>query len=255
MCGINEQSLDQSCVSHGPVRSNVNNRLFHAYGACFLGSDGGEQINEWGQRWKRVVSIRGQQYVLPGGSVGREFVNLLTNEVSMLSRGEAISERLIVFCGVVLQRDSMVNKGMDIRRLLKRRMDAWKQNRFDELVYELERCARIKSKVRSSNSEDHIIKVFSRLILRGQVRSAVRRLTDRAPGQILTPTSVVDPSGKTVFDVLKEKHPEPRCVNANAFIKCEELPPFMDVDVTGGHVERVGRKLQGGAGPGGTTAM
>ena len=136
MCGINEQSLDQSCVSHGPVQSNVNDRLFRAYGACFLGLDGGEQINEWGQRWKRVVSIRGQQYDLPGGSVGREFVNLLTNEVSMLSRGEAISERLFVFCGVVLQRDSMVKKGTDIRRLLKRRMDSWKQNRFDELVYE-----------------------------------------------------------------------------------------------------------------------
>ena len=175
---------------------------------------------------------------MPGGSVGRELVNLLTNEVSMLSREEAISERWIVFCGVVLQRDSMVKKGTDIRRLLKRRMDAWKQNRFDELVYELERCARIKSKVGSSNSdEDHIIKVFSRLMLRGQVRSAVRWLTDRAPGQILIPTSVVDPSGKTVFDVLKEKHPEPRCVNENAFIKCEELPPVMDVDVTGGHVE------------------
>ena len=174
----------------------------------------------------------------------------------MLSTGEAISERLIVFCGVVLQCDSMVKKGTDIRRLLKRRMDTWKQNRFDELVYELERCARIKSKVRSSNSdEDHIIKVFSRLMLQGQVRSAVRWLTDRAPGQILTPTSVVDPSGKTVCDVLKEKHPEPRCVNEKAFIKCEELPPVMDVDVTGGHVERVGRKLQGGAGPGGTTAM
>ena len=89
-------------------------------------------------------------------------------------------------------------------------------------------------------------------MLRGQVRSAVRWLTDRAPGQT---TSVVDSSGKTVFDVLNEKHPEPRCVNENAFIKCEELPPFMDVDITGGHIERVGRKLQGGAGPGCTKAM
>ena len=47
----------------------------------------------------------------------------------------------------------------------------------------------------------------------------------------------MNPSGKTVFDVLKEKHPGSRCVNENAFINCEELPSFMDVDVTGGHVE------------------
>ena len=84
----------------------------------------------------------------------------------------------------------------------------------------------------------------------GEVSSEMADWSETRPDS--DPTSVVNPSGKTVFDVLKEKHPESRCVNENAFINCEELPSFMDVDVTGGHVEWVNRKLQGGAGPGGT---
>ena len=44
------------------------------------------------------------------GAVGREFVDLLTSEVSMLSNREVRSERLIVFLSVILQRDSMVKR-------------------------------------------------------------------------------------------------------------------------------------------------
>ena len=31
---------------------------------------------------------------------------------------------------------------------------------------------------------------------------------------------------------------------------CDELPPMVDVDVTGAHVEKVARQIKGGAGPG-----
>ena len=35
---------------------------------------------------------------------------------------------------------------------------------------------------------------------------------------------------------------------------CDTLPPLIDVDITGGHVEKVARRIQGGAGPGGSDA-
>ena len=41
------------------------------------------------------------------------------------SRGEVKSDCLIVLLAVILQRDAMVNKTGDIKRLLKRRMDQW----------------------------------------------------------------------------------------------------------------------------------
>ena len=91
--------------------------------------------------------------------------------------------------------------------------------------------------------------------LRGQLRSAVRWLTERdSGGSVLLPSTVIDPSGKSVLDVLKEKHPDPSPSVKEAFLVCEELPPLMDIDVTGAHICKVARKIQGGAGPGSTTA-
>ena len=60
-----------------------------------------------------------------------------SDEVALLSNGSFISERLIVLLGVILQRDTMVIKGTDIRRLLKRRMEMWRLEHYDELLFEL----------------------------------------------------------------------------------------------------------------------
>ena len=71
---------------------------------------------------------------------------------------------------------------------------------------------------------------------------------------VLDPTLVVQ-DDKTVFDLLKEKHPPPSLLNERACLPCDDLPPLIDVDVTGSHVERVARMIRGGAGPGGSSAI
>ena len=73
---------------------------------------------------------------------------------------------------------------------------------------------------------------------------------------MLDPNSLAeDKSGlmdKTVFEVFKDKHPEPSAVDDNAFIHCADLPVLVDVDVTSAHIEKVARKIRGSAGPSGT---
>ena len=71
--------------------------------------------------------MSGSQYDLPGGAVGREFVDLLTSEVRLLIDNSAVSDRLMMYCPVMLQRNHMVRVGSDVRRLLKRRMEMWKK--------------------------------------------------------------------------------------------------------------------------------
>ena len=56
------------------------------------------------------------------------------------------------------------------------------------------------------------------------------------------------PTGKTVLEVLKSLHPEQAEANSDAFMDCEKIPALLQVDITAGHVERVIRKLSGGAG-------
>ncbi|KAL5506022.1 hypothetical protein EMCRGX_G007585 [Ephydatia muelleri] len=80
-------------------------------------------------------------------------------------------------------------------------------------------------------------------MLRGQVRSAVRWLTERMnDGGVLDPSQLVNDGSKRVLDVLREKHPDPANSGTQAFLPCHHLPPLTDVDVTGSHIEHVARR-------------
>ena len=134
-------------------------------------------------------------------------------------------------------------------------MEAWRRGLFSELVHESCRCARQSVTTFVGTSGDgHTLKVFTRLMLRDQVRAAVRWLTDRAPSKVL-PAIPVNHTGKSVFDVVRDKHPDPSVPAEDAFIQCDTPPPSMDVDITNSHVELIARSVRGGAGPGGSTAI
>ena len=61
-------------------------------------------------------------------------------------------------------------------------------------------------------------------MLRGKVKEATRWITQRMTDNVLTPTEVDSNSGKTVFEVLKEKHPMPGTVDPIAFIDSNTFP-------------------------------
>ena len=90
-----------------------------AYGATLIPS-GSCSHSDWHRRWKSVIYHSGNHYVLPGGPTGRRYVDLLTEDVQHLAVVNFPSERVLVFSSVMLQRDQMVRKDADIRRLLDR---------------------------------------------------------------------------------------------------------------------------------------
>ena len=210
------------------------------FGASLLHSEGGDRDDVWCKRWAKAVCFKCHHYDLPGGATEREFVGLFSEEVLKLAIGEVRSEQLIVFLVVLLPRDALV-KGAHVRHLLKRRMQAWRSNQIDELLFDAERCSQQMPKPQRGNGdEEHTVRVFTRLMLRGQLRSAVRWMMERASsGGILDPSTVGHEGGKTVLEVLKEKHPEPREASVRAFLSCDELPPLVDIDVTAAHVQKV----------------
>ena len=63
-------------------------------------------------------------------------------------------------------------------------------------------------------------------------------ITDRSEnGGILKPDDVVG-NGKTVKDVLEEKHPDQAEPSPEAFIICENLPALVEVDITEAHIKK-----------------
>ena len=88
------------------------------------------------------------------------------------------------------------------------------------------------------------MKVFTHLMLRGQVRSAVRFITDRVHGGgVLSLDASTGVPGHSVLDILREKHPEPGVTDESAFMSCDDLPPLLDLDITADYVERVAHQI------------
>lgn len=100
------------------------------------------------------------------------------------------------------------------------------------------------------NNEDnnHVLKVFSRLMMRGNTRAAVRWITERGSNGILNPLDRISDDGEmTVLDALKEKHPEAGSIDDHEeTLEFSDVPSFVDVDITGSHIERTARALHGG---------
>ncbi|KAI5729294.1 hypothetical protein M8J76_001076 [Diaphorina citri] len=137
------------------ARSPLNELFIRGFGVPMTNSDGGNYTETWHVRWNCAVKLKGRQYSLPQGAIGRQFVSQLTDEINTLASSNAPSEKVLFFCSTILQRDKMVTKGADIRRLLKKRLEMWNNGHFDELLHEAERCNRQMKTGNGDISEDH----------------------------------------------------------------------------------------------------
>jgi hypothetical protein len=213
----------------------------------------------WYARWLKVIEFHRKQYSLPGGAIGRDFVDQLADEIDALAKGRTRSEQIIVFSAVLLQKDPHVKKTCDVRRLLNRRLRLWREGHFDELLQEAVRCdmqlRRAIDKRTRTPIDEVVHRVFTRLMLQGKVREAVRWITNRESGGILSPDDHLCSEGnsKSVLELLREKHPHPQEPNEEVLrgIRDSQLPLQVEIDVTASHVEHVARRIKGGAGPGG----
>ena len=132
----------------------------------------------------------------------------------------------------------------------------WKEGLFLELVREAELCDRNLPKSSGEMTSEKESKIFSDLILQGRLREAVRFITDRQGGGVMDPNDDAGkPSGKTVLQVLKDKHPEQRIPDEDDFMACEALPVLVEIEITNAHVEKAARKMFGSAGISGFDAF
>ena len=202
-CQFEERPLDSR---------ELRDLMVEAYGLPFA-STMVTDSSDWAKRWNTVIHLSGSHYSLPRGPVGRRYVTLLTEEIQHLTQKLYSSERLIVFSSVILQRNKIVKKTRDIKDTLERRLSLWCDEKYDILVQEAVRCDHPFQRIRQGKpkSDDHITKVFSRLMLQGKVRAAMHWLSGESRGRVLclTDTVQLQPDGPpvSVIDALRSKHP------------------------------------------------
>jgi len=88
-------------------------------------------------------------------------------------------------------------------------------------------------------------------VIQGKLRDAVRWITERSEdGGVLRPDQITE-NGKTVLEILRNKHPEQMCPDPESFAVTDTLPVLLEVNITGRHIERVAHRIRGSAGPSG----
>ena len=205
----------------------------------------------WTERWVKSVQLPKRLYTLPNGNIGRKYVDLLTHELKLLSTtADSTSKRVLVMSRVLLQRDPMIKASKDIRTLIGRRIEDWKENKFDKLLAEAVRCGK-KKQINQDNLDDkHVSKVFASLMMKGKKRSAMRLLSERASEGVLDPMQEVK-KGLTVLETLKSKHPEPHKSHLSSRLQVPVLPDIEDVIISSASIEKTTRSLQGSSGASG----
>ena len=122
-------------------------------------------------------------------------------------------------------------------------------------MQEAVRCDKaLRCSSKRENDSSHVIRVFIRLMLKGNVRAAVRRVSEKSRG-VLNPTDLHDvkkSNGESVkmsvFEVLQRKHPDPVISSKLALLPSTDLPKLEEVEITGGDVLRTAHSIKGGGG-------
>jgi hypothetical protein len=89
-------------------------------------------------------------------------------------------------------------------------------------------------------------------MLRGEVRSAVRYLTDREKGGVMLPKDIDEKTGDTVIEVLRSKHPDAKTPSLTSLSSYTTTPDYVGLDISEDAVKGIARRLSGTAGLGGT---
>ena len=151
-------------------------------------------------------------------------------------------------------------KGCNIHCLLERRMKLWRDEQYDVLLQEAVCCDQsLRNSHRcpsSRDSKEHLIKIFTSLMFEGNIRAAVRWLTERSGGGVLKPSdsATIGGTSMTVLEVLGLKHPDPCTPLDWVLLSMDNLPHFEDLEITGSHILSIAHQLQEDAGPGGCDA-
>ena len=205
------QKLSSQVLNQTQELKMADIKMIQAFGVPLLNSDGFQRQDMWDKIWERITRLRGKLYTLPGGAIAKQFISIYEKEIDAFSKGDKKSEVFICFPSLILQKDKNIKKTKDIRILLKRRLQMWTNGFFENLCDEAERCDKKLPKSSGKMSEDQEEKIFSALILQGRLREAVRFITDRQGGGAMAPEDdAVKPFGKSVLEVLIDKHPEQR---------------------------------------------
>ena len=246
----------------GVEMTEADNRLMVVYGDTIHQNDGRhlhggieEAMDAQHTQWfDRVVAHPHKLYFPPRCKVGKKFISLFAGLLRGVIDRRWNSEYPMVFAACILRRNPGTFKAAQIKKRISQRLELWEDGREEALVCQIETAARMSAGGgREPSTEEKTARSFNSTVLDGNLRAAVRRLTAREGGGVMSPSDRCTKTGEKVLDVLQSKHPDRRVPNLDhednlAFEDYDRVPEPVPVQCDPFEIEKIARKLNGAAG-------
>ncbi|CAB4036471.1 RNA-directed DNA polymerase from mobile element jockey-like, partial [Paramuricea clavata] len=154
--------------------------------------------------YHEITRWRKNTFLVPYGKVGRDFIDQLTqhiNDWNNASQTQHIAlKAAIVLLATALQKPSVKSKAKDHKECLEKRLALWKEGEVESLLREGRSIQKSLAKAKRTEPPNKA-KIFAKLVMEGQINSALRYLSEADCDGVL-------PLTDDVMRQLQEKRPE-----------------------------------------------
>ena len=226
----------------------------------------GEQVCDFLiSAYDEVIHWRPNVFLIPYGKAGKHFIKELARLYQAFAEDTALSS--IALMALLLQKPHKQSKVKDHSTHLLRRLELWNQGSFDALLKE-GRCIQdhLKRGLSSRNEPKDPSRLFDHLMSEGKVSMALRLLSEKSKGGVLSLDSSIpsgfDSSGKQLFctvrEILMEKHPTAIPASPSILLdsssETQHYDPIIFDCITGDVIKKASLNTHGAAGPSGVDA-
>lgn len=163
----------------------------------------------------------------------------------------------------MLQKPHARSKTKEHISCLQRRLSLWENGDISNLIREgraLQRLLASSQPPKQATTDNgQIARRFFKMMMEGWIRAALKILSDNSDTGLLCLDDIADDaSGKTVRDVLQDKHPDPRPAHPDALVTDagnDSFHPAIFDNITGESIRSAALHTQGAAGPSGLDAL
>ena len=209
--------------------------------------------------YERCVHFLPNAFSVPNGNAGRRFISELASYYAYFGDGGAYDRDAFLIAAVyqMLMLQRPVSDSPKFANILLQRLDLWSRGDLNELLREAETIQ--ASKRRHIEKQKHTptdpARNFANNVTAGKLPTALHELMSDQRGGVHSLDDDVD--GKTVREILREKHPHSEPMKEDAVIEGEPPDPPHPVYFSSlgrQRIKKAALDTQGAAGPSGVDA-
>ena len=196
---------------------------------CLLHGTGEDFSHSITCAYDEIVTWKRNIFRVPSGAIGKKFVSELSRLFHAYADSSALEsfalKAAMVLPALLLQKPFHHSTAKYHVKCLERRLVKWHAGHIDDLIHESRTIQRQLTKPNGPHMEEQLARKFGKLMRVGNVRAAVRLLSNSVKGGVLSLDSIPPGSSESVRDILIKKHPIGQPLHSHTPLTLEHLSP------------------------------